>query len=233
MGSRRLVVAAAKIMAVQRKRWIRTGATWAVRVTEDTPRAGQRRRGARKGITGNGGRAAKNSQGHRAWPVVLAVHLPLTAGEDDGRRLSGHEWGHPNAAEWKSLRKARAKRNPPLLARGFPLATALAASSLWSTITCVHETKVDSLWKTPSLLTETTLSSTDLQSKQSTFLRVNCVDHGLKRRGHDAHHGIQEHFSLKKLHPHCQSSDSSKQPYSSPRLLQVRKPSQVITPQIS
>ena len=30
MSSRRLVVAAAKIMAVQRKRWIRTGAAWAV-----------------------------------------------------------------------------------------------------------------------------------------------------------------------------------------------------------
>ena len=30
MSSRRLVVAAAKIMAVQRKRWIRAGAAWAV-----------------------------------------------------------------------------------------------------------------------------------------------------------------------------------------------------------
>ena len=30
MGSMRLVVAAAKIMAVQRKRWIRTGAAWAI-----------------------------------------------------------------------------------------------------------------------------------------------------------------------------------------------------------
>ena len=30
MGSRRLVVAAAKIMAVQRKRLIRTGAAWVV-----------------------------------------------------------------------------------------------------------------------------------------------------------------------------------------------------------
>ena len=30
MGRRRLVVAAAKIMVVQRKRWIRTGAVWAV-----------------------------------------------------------------------------------------------------------------------------------------------------------------------------------------------------------
>ena len=30
MGSRRLIMAAAKIMAVQRKRWIRTGAAGAV-----------------------------------------------------------------------------------------------------------------------------------------------------------------------------------------------------------
>ena len=30
MGSRRLEVAAEKIAAVQRKRWIRTGAAWAV-----------------------------------------------------------------------------------------------------------------------------------------------------------------------------------------------------------
>ena len=29
MGSRRLIMAAAKIMAVQRKRWIRRGAAWA------------------------------------------------------------------------------------------------------------------------------------------------------------------------------------------------------------
>ena len=29
-------------------------------------------------------------------PVAVAVHLPLTAGGDDDRRLPGHWWSHPN-----------------------------------------------------------------------------------------------------------------------------------------
>jgi len=58
---------AAKIMAVQWKRWIRTGAAWAVQVAGYTPRTGKRRRGIKRAITGNGGgRVAKDSQGHRA-----------------------------------------------------------------------------------------------------------------------------------------------------------------------
>ena len=48
-------------------------------------------RGLKRGNTGNGGgRVAKGSQGHRAWPMVLTVHLPLTAGDDDDRHLPGH-----------------------------------------------------------------------------------------------------------------------------------------------
>ena len=50
-------------------------------VAEYTPQTGKRRRRGRKGITGNGGRVARDSQGHRSWPVVLAVHRPL-AGDD-------------------------------------------------------------------------------------------------------------------------------------------------------
>ena len=46
---------AAKIMEVQWKRWIRTGAAWAVQVAGYTPRAGQRRRNHRSGDTGEDG----------------------------------------------------------------------------------------------------------------------------------------------------------------------------------
>ena len=49
-------------------------------VAEYTPQTGKRRLRGRKGITGNGGRVARDSQGHRSWPVVLAVHRPLAAG---------------------------------------------------------------------------------------------------------------------------------------------------------
>jgi N-acyl-L-homoserine lactone synthetase len=62
-----VALAAAKIMAVQWKRWIRTGAAWAVQVAGYTPRTGKRRRGIKRANTGNGGgRVAKGSQGHRA-----------------------------------------------------------------------------------------------------------------------------------------------------------------------
>ena len=41
--------------------------------------------------TGNsGGRVKKDSQGHRAWLMVLAVHLPINAGGDGDWRLPGH-----------------------------------------------------------------------------------------------------------------------------------------------
>ena len=54
-------------------------------VAEYTPQTGQRRRRGRKGSTGNGGRAAKGSQDHRSWPVILAVHRPLAAGASGPR----------------------------------------------------------------------------------------------------------------------------------------------------
>ena len=91
MDSRGVVVTAAKIMAVQWKRWTKTGAAWAVQVAGYTPRTGKRRRGIKRTNFGNGGgRVAKGNQGHRAWPMVLAVHLPLTAGDDGDRHSPGH-----------------------------------------------------------------------------------------------------------------------------------------------
>ena len=60
-------------------------------VAEYTPQTGQRRRSGRKRSTGNdGGRVAKGYRRHRPEPLAAEVHLPLTAGDDDGRHLPGH-----------------------------------------------------------------------------------------------------------------------------------------------
>ena len=67
-GSKRSVVAAAGVMVVQRRRWIGTGATWAVRVTEYPPL-----RQCRKIRRGNGGDVVDG--GGKPSPFWASRHL--------------------------------------------------------------------------------------------------------------------------------------------------------------